>query len=120
MFKHKKIALNLQFSTQNLNSAFTLVELIVVIVILAILATIAFLSFSSQSSSARDSTRMADTTNITKWLWVFKAISWTYPMPDSYITINAGTGFMIYQWQAWKNVLNILKMSEAKDNLDSS
>ncbi len=102
------------------NSGFTLVELIVVIVILAILAMIAFLSFSSQSSSARDSTRMADTTNITKWLWVFKAISWTYPMPDSQITINAGTGFMIHQWKAWNNVLNILKMSDAKDNLDSS
>ncbi|EKE27783.1 MAG: hypothetical protein ACD_3C00152G0001, partial [uncultured bacterium (gcode 4)] len=112
--------LSSEFLVLSSREAFTLVELIVVIVILAILATIAFLSFSSQSSSARDSTRMADTTNITKWLWVFKAISWTYPMPDSYITINAGTGFTMYQWQAWKNVLNILKMSEAKDNLDSS
>jgi prepilin-type N-terminal cleavage/methylation domain-containing protein len=54
MFNNKKL------------SAFTLVELIVVIVILAILATIAFLSFSSQSASARDSTRLADMSNIAK------------------------------------------------------
>jgi hypothetical protein len=63
---------------------------------------------------------MADTTNITKWLWVFKAVSGTYPLPDSYIFINAGTWYVTYQWNAWKNVLNMLKMSEAKDNLDSA
>ncbi|EKE27816.1 MAG: hypothetical protein ACD_3C00145G0002 [uncultured bacterium (gcode 4)] len=112
---------NSQLSTINrINPAFTLVELIVVIVILAILATIAFLSFSSQSGSARDSSRLADTTSISKWLWVFNATSWTLPMPDGAIIITAWTWYSIFQWTAWKNVLNILKMSEAKDNLDSS
>ncbi|MDD2566025.1 MAG: prepilin-type N-terminal cleavage/methylation domain-containing protein [Candidatus Gracilibacteria bacterium] len=78
-------------------SAFTLVELIVVIVILAILSTIAFLSFSSQSSSARDSARQADISNISKGLQVFKAMSATYPTPDSPVTITAGTGYSIIQ-----------------------
>ena len=48
------------------NKAFTLVELIVVITILAILGTIAFISLQGYSAEARDSKRVADTTNITK------------------------------------------------------
>ncbi|EKE27240.1 MAG: hypothetical protein ACD_3C00236G0002 [uncultured bacterium (gcode 4)] len=103
--------------------AFTLVELIVVIVILSILATIAFLSFSSQSSSARDSTRLADMSNIAKWLTVYNAISWNYPKPDSsnIVTITASWTTIWYQWYAWPTVLGIAKLSNWwKDPLDQT
>jgi general secretion pathway protein G len=100
---------------------FTLVELIVVIVILAILATIAFLSFSSQSASARDSTRLADLNNIAKWLSMFNVTAWSYPKPDSFITITASWNIIWYQWKAWGSVLNIIKISNwGKDPLDTS
>jgi len=102
------------------NSAFTLVELIVVIVILAILATISFLSFNSYSSSARDSTRLSDMTNIVKWLWVLYTISGNLPYPDWFITVSAWTWYSIYQWTVWNTVLWIIKMSQAKDNLDNT
>lgn len=48
----------------NVQKAFTLVELIVVITILAILGTIAFLSLQWYSADARNSKRSSDTSNI--------------------------------------------------------
>ncbi|MDD2565462.1 MAG: leucine-rich repeat protein [Candidatus Gracilibacteria bacterium] len=72
------------------HSAFTLVELIVVIVILAILSTIAFLSFSSQSSSARDSSKLADVSNLSKGLELYQVNSGIYPMPENI----SGTGII--------------------------
>ncbi|EKE28081.1 MAG: hypothetical protein ACD_3C00104G0001, partial [uncultured bacterium (gcode 4)] len=102
------------------NTAFTLIELIVVIVVLAILATIAFLSFSSQSASARDSTRLADMSNIAKWLSVFNAVSGKYPAPNDSITISASWTALRVQGYAWAKVLNMIKLSEWwKDPLDS-
>ncbi|EKE27656.1 MAG: hypothetical protein ACD_3C00179G0004 [uncultured bacterium (gcode 4)] len=106
---------------QNSKNAFTLVELIVVIIILAILATIAFLSFMNQSSSARDSTRLSDLNNITRWIWIFQVWSSKFPMPDRNVKIFSSTWTMIwYQWEAWQSVLNIAKMSDWgwKDPLD--
>ncbi|EKE27848.1 MAG: hypothetical protein ACD_3C00142G0004 [uncultured bacterium (gcode 4)] len=101
--------------------AFTLVELIVVIVILAILATIAFLSFSSQSASARDSTRLADMTNIAEWLLMFNVIAGKYPLPDSKIDVLASGSVIWYQWYAWSITLNMIKLSNWwKDPLDTS
>ncbi|EKE30268.1 MAG: hypothetical protein ACD_2C00016G0019 [uncultured bacterium (gcode 4)] len=101
-------------------TAFTLVELIVVIVILAILSTIAFLSFSSQSASARDSTRLADMNNISKWLSINYAMAGKYPMPDSYIALTASGTPASYQWKAWANVLSMIKLSDWwRDPLDS-
>ncbi|EKE27846.1 MAG: hypothetical protein ACD_3C00142G0002 [uncultured bacterium (gcode 4)] len=102
--------------------AFTLVELIVVIVILAILATIAFLSFSSQSASARDSTRLADISNIAKWLGILKASSWKYPKPDNAVSLTASGLIIWYQWEAWSSVLNMIKMNQDwwKDPLEKN
>ncbi|EKE27540.1 MAG: hypothetical protein ACD_3C00195G0004 [uncultured bacterium (gcode 4)] len=101
--------------------AFTLVELIVVIVILAILATIAFLSFSSQSAWARDSTRLADMSNIAKWLSVNYGLAGKYPIPDDNISIMASWASIWLQWYAWNTVLNVIKLSAWwKDPLDSS
>lgn len=102
------------------NPAFTLVELIVVIVILAILSTIAFLNFNNYSTSARDSDRLSDMTNISKWLSVLFTTSWIYPIPDSYILIQAGTWYSMYQWVVWPKTLNTIKMSESKDYLDNN
>ncbi len=100
---------------------FTLVELIVVIVILSILATIAFLSFWNQSSSARDSQRMTDLSNISKWLWVEYTNKWNYPIPENYITIYASWIAISYQWKAWDTILRSSKLSSWwKDPLDSS
>jgi len=89
-----------------IKSAFTLVELIVVIVILAILATIAFLSFNNYSSSARDSTRLSDITNISKWLELFQIKVWIYPVP-----LNP----TYYTW--WANGLNIIQQWTINGNL---
>ena len=93
------------------HNAFTLVELIVVITILAILGTISFLSFGSQSASARDSVRLADMTNITKWLSINYASSWKYPIPDNPISITASGVAVWYQWYAWVNIINMIKLS---------
>ncbi|EKE28139.1 MAG: hypothetical protein ACD_3C00089G0001, partial [uncultured bacterium (gcode 4)] len=99
----------------------TLVELIVVIVILAILATIAFLSFSSQSASARDSTRLADMSNIAKWLSVFNATAGKYPAPEAAITIYSSWTPIWQQWYAGGNVLWMIKVSNGwKDPLDGA
>jgi len=78
---------------------FTLVELIVVIVILAILATIAFLSFNSYSGNSRDSVRLADVSNLNKWIELFNIKSWYYPSPEW--TISTWTIFWVeltYKW----------------------
>jgi len=98
--------------------AFTLVELIVVIVILAILGTIAFLSFNSYSSSARDSVRLSDITNISKWLVMQYAKWWAYPLPDDYIAITAKWINIWYQWFAWVKTLDIVDISSWKDPSD--
>lgn len=67
---------------------FTLVELIVVITILAILGTIAFVSFTGYSGSARDSNRIADVANITKWLELAFIKTNTYPVPDNNFSVT--------------------------------
>ncbi|EKE28056.1 MAG: hypothetical protein ACD_3C00106G0015 [uncultured bacterium (gcode 4)] len=112
---------NIKSDSSFKRKGFTLVELIVVIVILSILATIAFLSFSSQSASARDSTRLSDMSNIAKWLSVNYALSGKYPLPDSKVDITATWITLIYQWYAWSNVLNMIKLSSWwKDPLDTT
>lgn len=97
---------------------FTLVELIVVITILAILGTIAFVSFGSYSSSARDSTRISDLSNISKWIEIFYTTNWNTPIPDNYVTIYLSWNIIWYQWEVWDKVLNVIKMSQTKDPFD--
>ena len=101
--------------------AFTLVELIVVIVILSILATIAFISFGSQSSSSRDSVRLSDLANISKWLSVISVTAWNYPLPDGNISIMNWANILEYQWVAWTSILNQIKATDwFKDPLDKT
>ena len=104
------------------NKAFTLVELIVVIVILSILATIAFISFGSQSSSARDSTRLSDLANLSKWITMQMTTSWKCPTPDNPINIISWTWQIWYQWTVWTSVLNLIKANSDwfKDPLDKA
>lgn len=113
---------NFIYSASNKSVAFTLVELIVVIVILAILSTIAFLSFLYQSSIARDSKRMSDISSIVKWLQIFSATSWRYPIPDSNINIYSWITLIWFQWNAWEGVLNTISLSSWwwKDPLDDT
>ncbi|EKE27345.1 MAG: hypothetical protein ACD_3C00223G0022 [uncultured bacterium (gcode 4)] len=117
--KHPAITVN---SAHVSNKAFTLVELIVVIVILAILATIAFLSFSSQSSSARDSGRLANITNISKWLSIFFTLGWSYPTPDKMISITASWTPIRYQGIVGDQTSRMIKISVDgwKDPLDGN
>lgn len=97
---------------------FTLVELLVVISILAILWTIAFLSFWGYSSKSRDSVRISDTVNITKWLEIYNVTAWKYPLPDNAVVFTWSTWSIINQWTLWDNVSRILKLS--KPPLDPS
>ena len=101
---------------------FTLVELIVVIVILAILATIAFLSFNSYSSSSRDSVRLADISNLNKWIELYNIRSWYYPLPEW--TISTWTIFWVeltYKWILWDKFSRMLNINKTPvDPLSSS
>ena len=63
-------------------------ELIVTITILVILGTIAFTSLSGYSGSARDSTRIADLTNIGKGLDIAYAKGGSYPSPDNAFSVT--------------------------------
>lgn len=98
---------------QRLFSAFTLVELIIVIVILAILAIIAFFSFNSYSTSARDSVRLADLSNIWKWLDVYQAKSGSYPLPDEITwTWKINWVDIIYSWIISDRISKIIWISK--------
>lgn len=110
-----------KIKNQKLN-AFTLVELIVVITILAILGTIALIAFNKQAVSARDSSRVADVNNITKWLWVQFAVASKYPIPDKKVTITWSWTPVWYQWEIWDTNKNIIKLSSNwwKDPLTNS
>lgn len=99
---------------------FTLVELIVVITILAILWTIWFISFQGYSGNARDSTRVTDINNISKWL-DFKLAQWQILPPPNGNTISI-TASWVTIWQqgyAGSQVLSAIEMQqERKDPLD--
>jgi hypothetical protein len=59
--------------------------------------------------------------NIAKWLSVFTATSWSYPKPDSSISILASGATIWFQWYAGNSVLNMIKISNWwKDSLDTS
>lgn len=102
-----------------LNSAFTLVELMVSIVILTILVTAAFVSFSSQSSNARDSVRIADIANLTTWLNLYARNYWAFPNPEWVIsswTINGKE--VAFVWDIWENISKLANISKTpKDPL---
>ena len=93
--------------------AFTLVELIVVITILAILWTIAFISLQWYSANARDSVRIANLTNMDKWLAILQAKDWTLPLPEwSVTTITSSWSHILTQWEFTQSMAEkILKMS---------
>ena len=107
----------------NETKAFTLVELIVVITILAILWTIAFISVQSYSANARDSVRIANLTNMDKWLAIIQAKDWTLPLPEwSVTTITSSWSHILTQWEFTQSMAEkILKMSwDITDPVDSS
>ncbi|EKE30351.1 MAG: hypothetical protein ACD_2C00001G0001 [uncultured bacterium (gcode 4)] len=119
--KNKQEAFSTSIKSRKHDFGFTLVELIVVIVILAILSTVAFVSFSSQSIYARDSARLSDLSSISKWLWLFSALSDKLPMPDSKADITASGTTVLYQWYAGSTVLSMIRLSDGwRDPLDKT
>ncbi len=68
--------------------AFTLVELIVVITVLAILWTIGFISILGYQIKARDSTRIADITNISKVVELAELRDGSYPVVSNAINVS--------------------------------
>jgi len=100
---------------------FTLVELIVVITILAILATISFIAIQWFAVDARDSTRLSDMKNIEKTLEIQLEKAWTVFFPEDSVEISALWTVIAYQWYAWSQVLNNLKVYNGwQDPLDWS
>lgn len=91
--------------------AFTLVELIITITILGILATIAFVSFQNYFWSSRDSVRVSDIKTIHNGLSIYKVKSWKSLLPDEYITIQAGSNILSFQWEIWEDVKRIINIS---------
>lgn len=112
----------IQRKIQNKNTWwFTLVELIIVITILAVLATIAFLSFQGYWKNSRDTNRLSTLNQIEKGLQWYKIQTWEYPLPDNYITLSSNGDVLWYQWFAWKQVLELLKIwNGGVDPLDNS
>lgn len=105
---------------KKLTKWFTLVELIIVITILAILATIAFVSFQNYTKDARDSNRLANINAIEKWLNLYQIKAWSYPMPESYITITSSGSPIWYQWVFWENSSRATNFSKTPlDPLDN-
>jgi len=99
-------------------SAFTLVELIVVITILAILWTIAFISLQWYSSTARNSVRVSDVVNVSKWLELNKIKKWFYEFPENYETFTWTLTKTLKQWELWEKLLtNIWITNNVKDPL---
>ena len=90
----------------NLNKAFTLVELIVVITILAVLATVAFISFQGYTSSSRDSVRLTDLKNISKSFEINRTKGIDFPLPDKKVDISSSGTIFQYQWELSQNILN--------------
>ena len=90
--------------------AFTLVELIVVITILAVLATVAFISFQWYAVNSRDSVRLADMNNISKWLNIKIVKAEKLPIPDDKIDITASGTILTYQGYAGQQTLGNIEV----------
>lgn len=88
-------------------SWFTLVELIVVIVILWVLSTIGFVSYNGYLWGARDSNRVTQLKNISDSLTLY-ATDKNLPLPDEYVTVQAGSNVAWYQWYAGRNTLELI------------
>jgi len=111
MTKDKRLNfLNTKFYQLNsTKKAFTLVELIVTIVIIIILGAVSFISFTWYVQNSRDSTRIADISNIRKNLELLMVTSWKYPLPDWPIKVTYEWDLVRTQWIVWDNMLYNLK-----------
>jgi len=86
---------------------FTLVELIVVIVILWVLATIGFVSYNGYLAWARDGNRITQLRNLNDSLNLYSTDK-DLPLPDDYVTVQAGSNVVGYQWVAGINTLDLI------------
>lgn len=86
----RRLFFSLQNSKNSFNkSAFTLVELVILITILTIIWVIAYIAFTWYQSDARDSKRLADLDNISKWITLW-FVDWV--------------GIMSYIVWSWANI----------------
>lgn len=67
---------------RNIESGFTMIELLLVMGIIAILSVISFSSFMASLSKGRDTTRKSDINQLRKALEVFNGHFGTYPVSD--------------------------------------
>lgn len=88
---------------KNIN-AFTLVEIIVVVTILTILSTIWFVLFSSYLSSSRDTNRIIQLDQISKWL-SSNISKWKLFKPEDWVEIRSWVELIGYEWYAGQKVL---------------
>ena len=92
---------------------FTLVELIVVITILAILWTIAFISLQNYSTYSRNSIRINDIQNISKFTEVFKIEKWIYPKPNNSFVVSHSGATIWTQGIVWDDfITNIERITD--------
>lgn len=92
-----------------IKKAFTLVELVVVITILAILGTFGFISYTDYTSSARDSSRLADISNIKKAIDIFEINFSRLPEVTNPVEIKVGTETIFTQWTFWDTTISNIK-----------
>lgn len=89
--------------------AFTLVELIVVITILAILWTIWFTTYTGYTSEARDSSRLADLSNIKKAIDLYEINNSKLPEITSSFDVYFWANLLFSQWTFWSDTVPTLK-----------
>lgn len=85
---------------------FTLVELLVVIAVISILGFIGFLSIGGYSARARDTTRIADVSNIIKALELSDIAVGSYPEPDNSFTVTYSGGSVWHQGSVGPTVMS--------------
>ncbi len=88
--------------------AFTLIELVVAITILAILATVGFMWYSSYLPNARDTNRISQLEELSKWIQTYVTRHSDLPIPDNQIELRASGTVIAYQWEGWQNLLDTI------------
>jgi type II secretion system protein G len=96
-----------RLTSKKLQSAFTIVELLIVVVVIAILAAIAIVSFTGIQQRARDSKRVSDVATITKALELYYIDNGQFPS-------GGGSTVMSSNWAttadaSWQNLADDLK-----------
>lgn len=90
---------------------FTLPEMLVVIVILVIMLLTGKFYYDQMTINSRDSKRISDLKSIEIWLSTYKAYRKVYPKPSDYTKIEKWWKVSSYQWEFWKTLRDITKLT---------